>query len=175
MEMIIIDNVPPEASAVAIRDAILKHIPQDDNIQRDIKVHDGMVDIYIKWRTMRWSASLGISSMSPDQLGRFVASTFRDWMLSILNSPNTSPRHAAVLREMEQWLLGQREGVWADVERRRNPDGLMKWGVKVAAVIDAPQPEEVVKPKNVYSPTTRERTSPGITPSKAARFGLYGR
>jgi hypothetical protein len=121
-----IENVEPP-TAPAIRAAILAHIPEDENIQRDIRIHDGIVDLSIKWRTIRWSECMSMADMSPDMIGLKAAESFRKWLVSTLNNVNDTPRHQRVLHDMETWLLGQNEGIWADVTRLRDGKGEFKW------------------------------------------------
>jgi len=116
---------PP--TAPNIRLAILSHIPDDPNIHRDIRIHDGIADISIKWRTLRWSICMGMGDMSPDLIGLKASEAFRAWIVSTINNVNETPRHARVLHEMEQWLMEQTEGIWADVTRLRNSRGEFKW------------------------------------------------
>lgn len=119
------DLEPPNAPN--IRAAILAYIPEDANIQRDIRIHDGIADVSIKWRTLRWQICLAVGDQTPDQIGKSAAESFRAWVVSTLNNINNTPRHARVLREIELWLLDQNDGVWGDVIRLRQHDGSMKW------------------------------------------------
>lgn len=114
-------------NAPSIRAAILAYIPDDPNIQRDIRIHDGIADISIKWRTLRWQICTAIGDRNPDQIGRAAAEDFRGWIVSTLNNVNNTPRHARVLREIMEWLLGQHKGVWGEVNRSRRADGSSEW------------------------------------------------
>lgn len=133
MANVVTDEKPAETveapNAPNIREAILQHIPDDPNIQRDIRIHDGIADISIKWRTLRWSIGMGMGDMTPAQIGQLAAEGFRGWLLSTLNNINQTPRHARVLDEMGHWLNGQKDGVWADVERYRTTDGAYRYRV----------------------------------------------
>lgn len=91
-------------TSVTIRDAILKLIPDDPNITRDIRIHDGIADIHIKWRSLRWSTCMAYQTMTPDQIADKVSDEFRLWLASCLKNMNGAPRHSRVLTEIAVWL-----------------------------------------------------------------------
>lgn len=106
-------------SSVNIREALLKVIPDDHDIVRDIKLHDGIADIMIRWRTLRWSTCMAYQSMTPDEIATKVDADFRKWLLGIVHSMKETPKFSRVINEMRQWL-------------RSNPDKAA-WLNKVAA------------------------------------------
>jgi hypothetical protein len=111
-------NVPtyePEITPVekgnptAIRDAIAAIIPKDDNIVSDIKVHDGIADISIRWRSLRWSVGYSISGSKPDVIAQNVSDMFRKWLVKTVDNMYDSdgkavPRHARAAADMKGWL-----------------------------------------------------------------------
>ena len=97
------DRTPPP-SVTAIRDAIVKLIPKDDNIVSDVKIHDGLADILIRWRSLRWAACLSIAYSTPEETARQVDEDFRTWLKNTIKNMNQIPRHARVLSEMVLWL-----------------------------------------------------------------------
>lgn len=113
-----------------IRDAILELIPDDPNIARDVRMHDGLADIAIRWRTLRWSTCMAVQTMTPDDIAVLVAGMFLKWVVSTLNNTNDTPRHAHILREMNDWLVNNREGIWSAAERYKDKNNEVKWRVK---------------------------------------------
>lgn len=91
-------------SVTAIRDAILDLIPRDENIVSDVKIHDGLADILIRWRSLRWATCMAIQSQSPKQIAAKADGDFREWLLKTIKNMNDIPRHARVLNEMKAWL-----------------------------------------------------------------------
>lgn len=93
-----------EMSPNAIREALLDVIPDDHDIVRDIKLHDGIADIMIRWRTLRWSTNLAYQSLSPAEIAKIVDRDFRVWLRGIVNNMNDTPKFSRVINEMRMWL-----------------------------------------------------------------------
>lgn len=93
-----------EVSPNAIREALLAVIPDDHDIVRDIKLHDGIADIMIRWRTLRWSTNLAYQSLTPAQIASIVDRDFRKWLLGIVKNMNETPKFSRVINEMRMWL-----------------------------------------------------------------------
>lgn len=91
-------------SVTAIRDAIVELIPKDDNIVSDVKIHDNLADILIRWRSLRWATCMAIQDQTPEQIAQKVDEGFRAWLKDTIRNMNQVPRHARVLGEMVQWL-----------------------------------------------------------------------
>jgi hypothetical protein len=107
MANVLVDEVeqrPIELPVTAIRDAIADIIPKDDNIVSDVKIHDGLVEVLIRWRSLRWNTSLAIHQRTPDQLAEKIDDDFRTWLRATIKNMNAVPRHARVLGEMVKWL-----------------------------------------------------------------------
>lgn len=120
------ENIEP-VNAPSIREAILDRIPDDPNIVRDVRLHDGIADISLRWRTLRWATNMSTNYQTPDEIGEAAAKAFRSWLVGTLNNTNDTPRHARVLQDMEHWMAGQHEGIWADITKARNSSGGHKW------------------------------------------------
>lgn len=127
----------PEAEPVemltgpAIREAILALIPDDQNIQRDIRIHDGLADIAIKWRTLRWSTSMALHNQAPGEIAQQVVAQFGEWVRTSIRNRGNSPRYEQVVHEMQMWA-------------NQNPEKA-QWLVKRPSnktAIDAPETEE---------------------------------
>lgn len=93
-----------EVSPNAIREALLKVIPDDHDIVRDIRLHDGIADIMIRWRTLRWSTNMAYQSLTPDEIAAKVDSDFRVWLRGIVTNMNDTPKFSRVIQEMRNWL-----------------------------------------------------------------------
>lgn len=91
-------------SVTAIRDAIVQLIPKDENIVSDVKIHDGLADVLIRWRGLRWATLMAIQSQSPEVIAEKVDEDFREWLKKTIINMNEIPRHARVLNEMKVWL-----------------------------------------------------------------------
>lgn len=107
MANVLTDEKPSEPveplTAPAIRDAILALVPDDPNIQRDIKIHDGIADIAIKWRTLRWSTCMALHDQTPDQIADQVVTSFAAWVRECIKNRGNSPRYERVVEEMQVW------------------------------------------------------------------------
>lgn len=101
--------VRPEISTNAIREALLEVIPADNDIVRDIKLHDGIADIMIRWRTLRWSTNMAIQNLTPAQIAVIVDRDFRKWLRGIARNMNETPRFSRVINEMRIWLRNNPE------------------------------------------------------------------
>lgn len=106
-------NVPtdePEAEYIepvtttAIRDAILARIPEEDHIIRDVRIHDGIADISLRWRTLRFSTSMAFQQMTPADIADKVEGDFKAWVGSTVKTMNDTHRHALSIQEMAHWL-----------------------------------------------------------------------
>lgn len=98
------ETVYVEISPNAIRDALLAVIPDDHDIVRDIRLHDGIADIMIRWRTLRWSTNMAYQNLSPKEIALIVDRDFRKWLLNIVNNMNKTPKFSRVINEMRAWL-----------------------------------------------------------------------
>lgn len=99
-----LEAVKVEVSPNAIREALLAVIPDDHDIVRDIKLHDGIADIMIRWRTLRWSTCMAYQSLSPDEIAEKVDEAFRAWLHNIVSNMNQMPKFSRVINEMRNWL-----------------------------------------------------------------------
>lgn len=93
-----------EVSITSIRDAILSRIPEENNIIRDVRIHDGIADISLRWRTLRFSTSMAFQQMTPDAIADRVEGDFKAWVGSTVKTMNDTHRHALSIQEMAQWL-----------------------------------------------------------------------
>lgn len=91
-------------STTAIRAALLAVIPDDNDIVRDIRLHDGIADIMIRWRTLRWSTNMAYQNMTPDEIAAIVDRDFRAWLHKTCANMNETPKFSRVLQEMRKWL-----------------------------------------------------------------------
>ena len=98
------EAVRVEVSPNAIREALLKVIPDDHDIVRDIRLHDGIADIMIRWRTLRWATNMAYQSLTPDQIAEIVDRDFRKWLRNIVTNMNETPKFSRVINEMRKWL-----------------------------------------------------------------------
>jgi hypothetical protein len=101
------------ADGEAIREAILARMPEDDNVTRDIKMYDGLVDIAIRWRTLRFSTTISAQNLSADDIAEIVAREFKTWLLKILyvdpdpDRQKVNPKAATVIEAMRVWAHNQ--------------------------------------------------------------------
>ncbi len=93
-----------ELPVTAIRDAIAKIIPQDENIVSDVKIHDGLAEVLIRWRSLRWNTLLALHNRSAQVIAEVIDEQFRTWLRATIKNMNEIPRHARVLNEMKLWL-----------------------------------------------------------------------
>lgn len=114
-------------SMANIREAILAVMPEDENIQRDVRLHDGIADIGLKWRTLRWNTCMAYQTMTPDMIAAKVGDEFRDWIVKSLNNGND--RHGRVLADIARWLRGNKNGIWVDVYSVSD-GGQTKWLIR---------------------------------------------
>ena len=91
-------------STNAIRDALLKVIPSDDDIVRDVRIHDGIADIMIRWRTLRWATNMAYQNLTPKEIAEKVDADFRKWLRNIVSNMNETPKYSRVIQEMRGWL-----------------------------------------------------------------------
>lgn len=91
-------------STNAIRDALLKVIPSDDDIVRDVRIHDGIADIMIRWRTLRWATNMAYQDLTPKEIAEKVDADFRKWLRNIVSNMNETPKYSRVIQEMRGWL-----------------------------------------------------------------------
>lgn len=116
------DEVVP-LSVTAIRDAIVSFIPKDENIVSDVKIQDGLADVLIRWRGLRWATLIAVQDQTPEQIGEKVDVEFRTWLKATIKNMNEIPRHARVLHEMTQWLNGNPDKrAWLYQEPRNKTD-----------------------------------------------------
>ena len=94
--------IPPNASD--IRDAILAIIPDDSNIQRDVRLQDGVAAISIKWRTLRWQVKLAIQDQTAEQMAQKVMTDFALWVRTSIKNRGNTPRYEMVINQMKAWV-----------------------------------------------------------------------
>jgi hypothetical protein len=101
-------NVPAEPKepmrVTAIRDAIAAVLPEDENIVSDVKIHDGLADISIRWRSLRFSTCLAIQAASADDLALRAEEDFKNWLRNTIKNMQSVPKHGRVIMEMKRWL-----------------------------------------------------------------------
>lgn len=108
---------PMALPVTAIRDAIAAIIPQDENIVSDVKIHDGLAEVLIRWRSLRWNTCMAMHNRSADQIAEKIDDEFRGWLRNTIKNMNEIPRHARVLNEMKLWLAknpDKREWLYGD-------------------------------------------------------------
>ena len=105
-----IENTPIEtANPEDIREAILARVQNDQNITRDLKFHDGLTDIAIRWRTLRFSMTLASHGLSPDDIANKVEAEFSKWLLKIIyvdpdpDRQKVNPKAETVINDMRKW------------------------------------------------------------------------
>ena len=106
-----IENAPiwTPANPVSIREAILERVPEYPNFTRDIKIANGMADIALRWKTMRFSQTLAIQNLSADEVAAIVENGFAEWLLKIITiNPDpelqkVNPKAETVIRDMRRW------------------------------------------------------------------------
>ncbi len=87
-----------------IREAILSRIPDEPQITRDVRIHDGIADISLRWRTLRFSISLGFQQMTPEQIAAKIEGDFKAWIATTVRNMNETHRHSTAIGEMRAWL-----------------------------------------------------------------------
>lgn len=92
-----------------IREAILARIPDRQEITRDVRIHDKIADISLRWRTLRFSISLAYQQMTPDEVAGSIEKSFRTWVATTIKNMNETYRHSQAIGEMSQWLADNRE------------------------------------------------------------------
>lgn len=101
-------NVPDEPKepvrVTAIRDAIAAILPEDENIVSDVKIHDGLADISIRWRSLRWTTCLAIQDADADDIALRADDDFKAWLRNTVKNMQTVPKHSRVISEMKRWL-----------------------------------------------------------------------
>lgn len=96
--------LPEEVTTGAIRLAILDRIPDEPYITRDVRIHDGIADISLRWRTLRFSTSMAYSTLTPAEIADKVECDFKEWAERTIKNMNDTNRHAMPVAEMAQWL-----------------------------------------------------------------------
>ena len=91
-------------SVGTIRDAILSRIPDRPELTRDVRIHDGIADISLRWRTLRFSTSMAYSTLTPEEIAAKVEEDFKAWLASTIKNMNDTHRHSMAISEMAQWL-----------------------------------------------------------------------
>lgn len=94
----------PPISVTAVRDALLAILPKDSNIVSDVKIHDGLADVLIRWRSLKWANICAMQDASPEQIAETIDSGFREWLRNTLKNMADIPKHARILAEMKDWL-----------------------------------------------------------------------
>ena len=93
---------PPHVTA--IRDAIKSLLPEDENIVSDTKIHDGVVDVSIRWKSLRWSVSESIAGREADDIALKLDGDFRAWLRNVIKNMANVPKHSRVAADMKRWL-----------------------------------------------------------------------
>lgn len=91
-------------TTTSIRDAILDRIPENEGMTRDVRIHDGIADISLRWRTIRFSVAMAIQAMTPDEIAAKVESDFKVWIARTIKTMNDTHRHTKAIQEMGSWL-----------------------------------------------------------------------
>lgn len=100
-----IERAETEAlSTGAIRNAILARIPDEPHITRDVRIHDGIADISLRWRTLRFSISMGFQQMTADEIAAKIETEFKAWVGTTVHNMTATHRHSSSISEMAQWL-----------------------------------------------------------------------
>lgn len=101
-----IERAETEAlSTGAIRNAILARIPDEPHITRDVRIHDGIADISLRWRTLRFSISMGFQQMTAEEIATKIEAEFKAWVGNTVRNMNETSRHSSSISEMAQWLV----------------------------------------------------------------------
>lgn len=98
-----VDPVEP-ASVTSIRDAIGVLIPKDDNIVSNVSLHDGLADISIRWRSLRFSTTEAIAGRDGDEIALTIDERFRLWLQNTIKNMKDVPKHSRVAADMARWL-----------------------------------------------------------------------
>lgn len=101
-------NIPVEksepANVTAIRDAIAELIPKDENIVSNVNLHDGLADISIRWRSLRFSTTESIAGRGGDEIALTIDDRFRAWLRGTISNMKDVPKHSRVAADMARWL-----------------------------------------------------------------------
>lgn len=98
-----VDPVEP-VSVTAIRDAISALIPKDDNIVSNVSLHDGLADISIRWRSLRFSTTEAIAGRDGDEIALVIDDRFKSWLRHTIKNMKDVPKHSRVAADMARWL-----------------------------------------------------------------------
>lgn len=98
-----VDSVEP-VSVTAIRDAISALIPKDDNIVSNVSLHDGLADISIRWRSLRFATTEAIAGRDGDDIALAMDERFRVWLRHTIKNMKNVPKHSRVAADMARWL-----------------------------------------------------------------------
>jgi hypothetical protein len=130
-----VERAPKEpANITAIRDAVQSLLPDDPNIVSNVSLHDGIADISLRWRSLRFNVIEAIAGRDADTIALNIDIRFRDWLKGTIQNMKNVPKHSRVAAEMSRWL-------------RENPDkrewlyGKEETHHEAAADAPLPQPE----------------------------------
>lgn len=99
-----VEDDPQPVNVTAIRDAIAALIPKDDNIVSNVHLHDGLADISIRWRTLRFSTTEAIAGRDGDEIALAIDERFRMWLRNTIKNMQSIPKHSRVAADMARWL-----------------------------------------------------------------------
>jgi hypothetical protein len=88
----------------AIRDAVQALLPDDPNIVSNVSLHDGLVDISLRWRSLRFNMIEAIAGRDADTIALYVDERFRIWLRGTIQNMRSIPKHSRVAAEMARWL-----------------------------------------------------------------------
>ena len=94
--------LPP--AVTAIRDAIAALIPNDPNIVSNVSLHDGVADISVRWRTLRFNVITSIAGRDADEMALDIDEKFRAWLRGTVKNMKDIPKHSRVAADMARWL-----------------------------------------------------------------------
>ena len=95
---------PEPASVTAIRDAIQALLPIDPNIVSNVSLHDGIADISVRWRSLRWNVIEAIAQRDADTIALNIDERFRLWLRNTIANMKNVPKHSRVVADMVRWL-----------------------------------------------------------------------
>jgi hypothetical protein len=95
-------KVPP--AITAIRDAIESLLPKDPNIVTNVNLHDGLADISVRWRSLRFNVIEAIAGRDADTIALNIDERFRTWLRGTISNMKSVPKHSRVAAEMARWL-----------------------------------------------------------------------
>jgi hypothetical protein len=96
------EREPPRVTA--IRDALLALIPTDPNIVTNVHLHDGLADISVRWRSLRFASCEAIGKRDPDEIALVIDERFRAWLKNTIANMREVPKHSRVAADMARWL-----------------------------------------------------------------------